>query len=101
MPYEVLSEWSGNVIKYLYRYRINQQEIANGAEMSESYLCRLLHMENPRLSSCEKVDRSVAQSLEERDFDSSDYLELQKGVRSALARKYESCGIVSHDSRMV
>ena len=86
MSYEVLTEWSGNLIKWMYRYSVLQAEVAKKAGMSYVYLCRLLHMEKPYIGSCEKIDKAMSDSLKERGFDPSRFIEEQAELRSQLEK---------------
>ena len=86
MSYEVLTEWSGNLVKWMYRYSILQSSVAKKAGMSYVYLCRLLHMEKPYVGSCEKVDRAMSEMLEEIGFDPSRFNEEQAELRSQLEK---------------
>ena len=84
MGYEVLTEWSGNVVKWLFRYSITRSEVALKAGISETYLIKALHDTNPYVSSCKKIDSSVAKCLEDRGFESRSYLQIQGKARKKL-----------------
>ena len=90
MSYEVLTEWSGNVMSWLYRYSIPQAEVAERAGMSYVYLCRLLHMQKPFIGSCMKVDKSISKCLETRGFSSRQFRRQQTRLRNKLRKVVSS-----------
>ena len=84
MSYEVLTEWSGNVVKWLFRYSIKRSEVAERAGISETYLIKTLRDTNPYVSSCLKIDHGVANCLRIRGFNARSYLQIQSRARKKL-----------------